>query len=124
MVEHFRRGEWRPYAELNRGFHKAFFEAANNKVLSETYNMLQARLNSLLPSSSVAEARLQMRQMFQTSFQNSTGRAHWAAAVEEHEQMLAALAAGDSKQFAQIARGHVRHRAEAVHMAVDTLAAA
>jgi DNA-binding GntR family transcriptional regulator len=123
MVEHFQRGEWRPYAELNRGFHKAFFEAANNKTLSQTYNRQQARLNSLLPSSSVAEARQQMCQMFQISFQNSTGRAHWAAAVEEHEQMLAALEAGDGAQFALIARGHVRHRAEAVHMAVDVLEA-
>jgi hypothetical protein len=37
--------------------------------------------------------------------------------------MLAALEAGDGAQFAQIARGHVRHRAEIMHMALDMLEA-
>jgi hypothetical protein len=35
--------------------------------------------------------------------------------------MLAALEAGDGAQFAQIARGHVRHRAEVMHNALDML---
>jgi DNA-binding GntR family transcriptional regulator len=123
MVEHFRRGERRPYAELDHVFHNAIFEAADNKTLSETCNTLQARFNRLLPSSSVAEVRQQMRQMFQSAFQNGTRRAHWAAAIEEHEQMLAAVEAGDGTQFAQIARRHIRHRAEVMHMALDMLEA-
>jgi DNA-binding GntR family transcriptional regulator len=120
MVEYFSLGERRPYAELDRAFHNAIVEAADNKMLSETYNMLQARLSSLLPIQS-GQWPQQMRQMFQTAFQNGTRRAHWAAAVEEHEQMLAALEAGDGAQFAQIARKHIRHRAEVMHMALDML---
>jgi DNA-binding GntR family transcriptional regulator len=120
MVEHFSRGERRPYAELDRAYHNAIVEAADNKMLSENYNMLQARLSSLLPIQSGRWPQ-QMRQMFQTAFQNGTHRAHWAAAVEEHEQMLAALEAGDGAQFAQIARKHIRHRAEVMHMALDML---
>jgi DNA-binding GntR family transcriptional regulator len=120
MVEHFRRGERRPYAVLNRALHEAIFKAANNKILSEFYNMLQVRFGSLLPGQP-GQWPEQMRQMFQSAFQSSTGRAHWAAEVEEHEQMLAALEAGDGAQFAQIARKHIRHRAEVMHMALDML---
>jgi DNA-binding GntR family transcriptional regulator len=122
MVEHFGRTERRPYAELDRALHKAIFEAADNKPLSEIYNMLQARFGSLLPGQPGRWPQ-QMRQMFQIAFQNGTRRAHWAAAVEEHEQMLAALESGDRAQFVQIARGHIRHRAEVMHMALDMLEA-
>lgn len=120
MVEHFRRGERRPYALLNRALHEAICEAANNKMLSKNYNMLQVRFSSLLPGQPGRWPEL-MRQMFQNAFQSSTHRAHWAAEVEEHEQMLAALEAGDGAQFAQIARRHIRHRAEVMHMALDLL---
>lgn len=104
MVEHFQRSERRSYYELNRAVHEAIFEIADNKTLSETYNMLQARLSSLLVISPRAPRQ-------------------WAAAVDDHEQMLAALEAGDGAQFAQIARGHVRRRAEAMHIALDMLEA-
>jgi len=104
MVEHFQRSETQPYHELNRAVHEAIFEAADNKTLSETYNMLKARLISLLVISPQSPRQ-------------------WAAAVDDHEQMLAALEAGDSAQFAQIARGHVRRRAEVMHTAVDMLEA-
>jgi DNA-binding GntR family transcriptional regulator len=104
MVEHFQRGEKRPYQELNRAVHEAIFELANNKTLSETYNMLHARLASLLLISPKSPQQ-------------------WAAAVDDHEQMLAALEAGDGAQFAQIARGHVRHRAEVMHIGLDMLEA-
>jgi DNA-binding GntR family transcriptional regulator len=122
MVEHFRRGERRPYAELNQVFHNAIFEAADNKPLSETYNMMRARLSSLLPGQPGRWSQ-QVRQMFQTAFQNSTQRTHWAAGVEDHEQMLAVLEVGDGVQFAQIARRHIRRRAEVMHMAIDMLEA-
>jgi DNA-binding GntR family transcriptional regulator len=104
MVERFQRGEKRPYHQLDRAVHEAIFEAADNKTLSETYNMLQARLSSLLLISP-----------------NSPPQ--WAAAVDDHERMLAALEAGDGAQFAQIARGHVRRRAEVMHIALDMLEA-
>jgi DNA-binding GntR family transcriptional regulator len=104
MVEHFQRGEKEPYHELNRAVHEAIFEAADNKTLSETYNMLQARLSCLLVISPKLPGQ-------------------WAAAVDDHEQMLAALEAGDGAQFAQIARGHVRRRAEVLHLALDMLEA-
>jgi hypothetical protein len=35
--------------------------------------------------------------------------------------MMEALEAGDRAQFAQIARRHIRHRAEVMHMALDML---
>jgi len=104
MVEHFQRGEKLPYHGLNRVVHEAIFEVADNKTLSETYNMLQARLSSLLVMGPKSPRQ-------------------WAAAVDDHERMLAALEAGDGAQFAQIARGHVRRRGEVLHIALDMLEA-
>jgi hypothetical protein len=37
--------------------------------------------------------------------------------------MMAALEARDGVQFAQIARGHIRHKAEVMRIALDTLEA-
>jgi DNA-binding GntR family transcriptional regulator len=47
VVERYRSGDKKSYSELNRAFHDAIFEVANNKTLSETYNLLQTRLRSL-----------------------------------------------------------------------------
>jgi DNA-binding GntR family transcriptional regulator len=104
MVEHFSHGEKLPYNTLNRTIHEAIFEAADNQMLSETHNMLQARLSTLL-------------------FVAPKSPPQWAAAVEDHEQMMAALEARDGVQFAQIARGHIRHKAEVMRIALDTLEA-
>jgi DNA-binding GntR family transcriptional regulator len=104
MVEHFRRGESQPYRELSRALYEAIFEVSDNKTLSEAYSILQARLSSLLLISPKSPPQ-------------------WAAMVEDHEQMLAALEAGDGARFAQIARGHIRHKAEVMHMALDMLEA-
>jgi DNA-binding GntR family transcriptional regulator len=102
MVEHFSRGEKLPYNKLNRSIHDAIFEAADNKMLSETHNMLEARLSTLLFSAPKSPPR-------------------WAVAVEEHEQMLVALEARHGAQFARIARVHIRHKAEVMRIALDTL---
>ena len=104
MVEHFGNGEKPPYNKLNHVIHEAIFEAADNKMLSETYNMLEASLSTLL-------------------FVAPKSPPQWAAAVEHHEQMMAALEAGDGVQFAQIARRHIRHKAEVMRIALDTLEA-
>ncbi len=104
MVEHFSHGEKAPYNKLNRTIHEAIFEVADNKTLSETYHMLQARLSTLF-------------------FVAPKSPPQWAAAVEDHEQMMVALEAHDGAQFAQIARGHVRHKADVMRIALDALEA-
>jgi DNA-binding GntR family transcriptional regulator len=104
MVDRFRIGDKQLYNDLNRAIHDSIFEAADNKTLSETYNMLQARLRSLF-------------------FVTPKSPPQWAAAVEDHEQMMAALAARDGAQFAAIARRHIRHKVDVMRLAVDVLEA-
>jgi DNA-binding GntR family transcriptional regulator len=104
MVERHRSGDKKSFNELNRAFHDAIFEAANNKTLSETYNMLQTRLRSLF-------------------FVTPKAPPLWADAVEDHEEMIAALEAQDGLRFAAIARRHIRHKADVMRVALDTLEA-
>ena len=104
MVERYRCGDKQSYNELNRAVHDAIFEVANNKALRETYNMLQTRLRSLFSVTPKVPP-------------------HWAAAVEDHEQMMSALEAQDGVRFAAIARYHIRHKAEVMQIALDTLEA-
>jgi DNA-binding GntR family transcriptional regulator len=104
MVERYRSGDKQSYNELNRAIHDAIFEAANNKTLRETYNMLQTRLRSLF-------------------FVTPKAPPQWADAVEDHEEMLAALEAHDGVRFAAIARRHIRHKADVMRIAFDTLEA-
>jgi DNA-binding GntR family transcriptional regulator len=104
MIERHRSGDKKSFNELNRAFHDAIFEAANNKTLSETYNMLQTRLRSLF-------------------FVTPKAPPLWADAVEDHEEMIAALEAQDGLRFAAIARRHIHHKADVMRVALDTLEA-
>jgi DNA-binding GntR family transcriptional regulator len=104
MVERYRIGDKGAYGELNRAIHDAIIAAASNKTLSETYNMLQTRLRSLF-------------------FVTPKAPPQWADAVEDHQQMMAALEARDGVRFAAIARRHIRHKADVMRIALDALEA-
>lgn len=100
MIEHYRHNEEQRYNELDRAIHEAIFEVANNQVLTGAFNMLQARLRSL-------------------RFVTPKAPTEWAALVEDHERMMAALQAKDGGQFAIIARRHMGHTAELIRKALD-----
>ena len=102
MLEHLFHGEKLSYYKLNGIIHKAIFEAADNEMLSETYTKLQARLSTLLSVAPNSPPRL-------------------TEAVKDHEQMMAALEERDGAKFAQVAQRHIRHRAEMMQIALDTL---
>jgi DNA-binding GntR family transcriptional regulator len=104
MIERYRANDQQSYSELNRAIHDAVFEVARNKTLSDTYNMLQTRLRSIL-------------------FVAPKTPPQWADAVKEHEEMMTALEAKDGVRFVAIARRHVRHKAEMIRIALDSLAA-
>ena len=104
MLEHLCHGEKLCYYKLTGIIQKAIFEAADNSVLSEIHARLQARLSTLLAFAP-----------------NSPPR--WTEAVEDHKQMMAALEERDGTKFAQVARRHVRHRAEMMQIALETLEA-
>lgn len=104
MVEHYNAGQEQPYSELNRAIHDAIFLAARNRSLVESYQMLEMRLQTLM-------------------FMAPKIAPQWAAAVDDHERMMKALKARDAAQFSLEARHHVRHKAEVLRTALDTLEA-
>jgi len=104
MLEHFRQDEEQSYYKLLDIIHEAIFEAAGNVTLREMHAKLQARLSTLL-------------------FVAPDSPSRWAEAVEDHQQMMAALEERDGAKFAQAAHRHIRHRAEMMQIALDTLEA-
>jgi DNA-binding GntR family transcriptional regulator len=104
MVEHYYAAQEQPYAELNRAIHDAFFNAARNRSLIDAYQMLELRLQTLM-------------------FMAPKTAPQWAEAVGDHERMMTALEARDAAQFSLEARHHVRHKAEVLRTALDTLEA-
>jgi DNA-binding GntR family transcriptional regulator len=104
MIEHFRAGNQDSYSEINRAIHDAIFDIARNQSLSDTYNMVQTRLRSIF-------------------FVTPKVPPQWADAVADHEEMMLALEDRDGVRFAEIARRHLCHKADAMRVALDTLAA-
>jgi DNA-binding GntR family transcriptional regulator len=104
MLEHYRAGQEQPYSELNRAIHDAFFQAARNRSLIDAYQTLEMRLQTLM-------------------FMAPKTAPQWAAAVDDHERMMKALEARDVAQFTHEARHHIRHKAEVLRTALDSLEA-
>jgi DNA-binding GntR family transcriptional regulator len=102
MVEHFRRGEAEPYLELNRAFHRAILEVADNGALLSLHGMIDRRLRGLLPIAQRPAPR-------------------WDEAVADHERMMKALQSRDGSTLALVAREHLRHQADMAKEALDKL---
>ena len=104
MVDCYRAGDTGHYVELNRAIHFAIFAAADNQVLTDTHSILDARLFRIKGLLRVMPSP-----------------PRWAEAIEDHEQMVAALEARDGPALAQIARHHIRHKAEVVRHLLTAL---
>ncbi|MCS0493899.1 GntR family transcriptional regulator [Ancylobacter sp. MQZ15Z-1] len=88
MMVHFQNGEEVEYLRHNRLVHEAHFEIAGNATLSAFYQQILTRIHA---------CRFVVRK----------SREHWAAAVAEHEKMMAALEARDGPRLAALLEGHV-----------------
>jgi DNA-binding GntR family transcriptional regulator len=95
MLACFSRRDLSGYYRLNARIHTAINEAAANPVLSNTYRSINARVQSL---------------RFRTN-QNET---KWKHAVEEHEQMIDALAKRDSAAMRKVLVAHVLRKRDTV----------
>jgi DNA-binding GntR family transcriptional regulator len=104
MLEHYRAGQEQPYSELNRAIHDAFFLAAKNRSLIDAYQTLEMRLQTLM-------------------FMAPKTAPQWAEAVDDHERMMKALETRDVAQFTLEARHHIRHKAEVLRTALESLEA-
>lgn len=97
---HHRHGELRDYFEINQQIHGAIVGFARNNVLKATHDVL-------LP-------RAERARFFALSI---LGR--WEESVREHQEILAALKAGDSDRAGQLLSRHVRRTGEIVATALS-----
>jgi DNA-binding GntR family transcriptional regulator len=91
MALHQTRGELREYFKLNQRIHERLVELSGNAVLIETHKQLGGRIR---------------RQRFVA---NRSGQ-RWEQAMQEHEQMLEALAARDGQRLAELLRRHLDNK--------------
>ncbi|MGL5734470.1 MAG: GntR family transcriptional regulator, partial [Beijerinckiaceae bacterium] len=77
-----------PYFKLNQSIHSAIVTGAGNSVLAETHGQLQARIRRI-------------------RFIGNDTPDRWAAAVAEHEEMIAALRRRDGEALAEVLGRHL-----------------
>lgn len=95
MLAAFERRDLSNYYRLNAAIHAGINEAAANPVLTATYARINARVQSL-------------------RFRTNQNEAKWKLAVQEHGQMMEALAARDGAALGRILAGHLRHKRDTV----------
>lgn len=100
MVAQFSGGDWLGYSKLNRRIHEAIFDAAGNEALSHLYQQLLVRIHAV-------------------RFVARKSPSRWRQAIDEHEAILAALAARDAATLSRLLREHIEHKADAVQESLD-----
>jgi len=95
MVGYYKSGELAKYFQSNQAIHEAILSAANNSELSTMYSSLAARVRRARYLANMTDDR-------------------WAKAVEEHEQILAALENRNGKQLSKILRKHLKSKFQTV----------
>lgn len=96
MRAHYVRKDLPAYFRLNQAIHRRIVVAAGNPLLTQSYDQLAGRIR---------------RPRFLAS-QWSAQR--WAQAIDEHEGIMAALAARDGALLARLLEAHLAHKAEAL----------
>ena len=94
LAAHVRR-DLSTYYRLNAQIHTAINAAAGNAVLTRTYGQVNARLQAL-------------------RFRSNFDERKWQRAVEEHERMVALLAARDGAGLRALMVQHVLNKRDAV----------
>jgi DNA-binding GntR family transcriptional regulator len=83
------------YYRANRAIHDRINAIAGNPILTHTFKTLNARLHAL-------------------RFRSNLVQAKWDHAVEEHREMIEALAAGDGERLRDVLVRHVRTKLRTV----------
>ena len=83
------------YYRLNALIHTGINSAAGNRVLTQTWANVNARLQAL-------------------RFRSNFDAAKWQRAMDQHEQMLVLLAAGDAAGLRSLLHSHLMHKRDAV----------
>ena len=95
MLAAWTRRDLSNYYRLNALIHRAINAAAKNPVLSSTYDRVNARLHAL-------------------RFRSNQDEEKWKTAVKEHEQMIEALAARDTKAMRAVLSAHLKNKLDVV----------
>lgn len=88
MLAKYRARQRMAYFKLNQAIHTAIVQLAHNGTISEMHEMLQARLKRI-------------------RYVGNSAPEKWAAAVDEHERMMAALLRRDGAALADILGRHM-----------------
>lgn len=99
MVAHYEARELKPYFRANRRIHELILAAARNDTLSNLYRSLEGRVRQARYLANMSDER-------------------WPVAVDEHEQMIAALEQRDGPRLAAILKGHLQNKFETVRDAL------
>ena len=78
------------YFKLNQGIHSAILKAGGNEPLADVHGVLQARLRRI-------------------RYIGNESSEKWAAAVADHEDMIAALEARDGERLAGVLTRHMQN---------------
>ncbi|MBU3577676.1 GntR family transcriptional regulator [Polynucleobacter sp. UK-Kesae-W10] len=95
MMASYARRDLSSYYQLNLRIHHLINQAANNPVLSRLFTQVNARIEAL-------------------RFRSNQDGVKWEKAVEEHQEMLDALKARDSKRMRKIMIQHVMNKRDVV----------
>jgi DNA-binding GntR family transcriptional regulator len=95
MVLFYRRGERPEYFRVNQQIHDLILTAARNKALAGVHRTLAGRIRRARYVANMTQGR-------------------WAKAVEEHEEILAALSGRDGPRLAALLKRHLANKFEAV----------
>ena len=99
MVHRYEAGDRMQYYKLNQDIHTAIARLSGNAALADMHAMLQTRLKRI-------------------RFIGHEGPEKWAAAVAEHQEMIAALEARDKARLSKVLGLHLTKAWERVRDAV------
>jgi DNA-binding GntR family transcriptional regulator len=95
MMAAYTRRDLSAYYRLNSQIHRAINAAAKNKVLTATYNQVNARLQAL-------------------RFRSNQDEAKWKQAMAEHDRMIDALGRRDPAAMRAVLAEHLDHKKDVV----------
>ncbi|MEY9625878.1 GntR family transcriptional regulator [Sinorhizobium fredii] len=99
MVSRYKAGDRLQYYKLNQQIHTAIAQLSGNAALADMHGVLQTRLKRI-------------------RFIGHEGPEKWAAAVAEHEEMIAALEARDQARLSEVLGRHLTKAWERVRDSV------
>jgi DNA-binding GntR family transcriptional regulator len=88
MIQHYAARNRLVYFKLNQSIHSAILRASDNSALADVHGVLQARLRRI-------------------RYIGNESPEKWAAAVADHEEMIAALEERNGKRLAKILAAHM-----------------